>query len=213
MFVSLFYETNLYNNKLYLNKFIMTKEQLEEILTYSQTHAIPEKTACKILMGQDGKTLFYYKKKYGIETNSIGNAPFTARKLRKYQVNDGYFSTLTLENCYYAGFLAADGCITKNQLIVGLSEIDKKWLENFKSSLNAESPIKDRIQKGVYKTCYLNITSDVICSDLLNYFNIQPRKSLSYTPPINLIDEQKDCFIMGLIDGDGSISLIKTKRT
>lgn len=29
----------------------MTKEQLEEILTYSQTHAIPEKAACKILMG------------------------------------------------------------------------------------------------------------------------------------------------------------------
>jgi hypothetical protein len=180
MFVSLFYETNLYNNKLYLNKFIMTKEQLEEILTYSQTHAIPEKTACKILMGQDGKTLFYYKKKYGIETNSIGNAPFTARKLRKYQVNDGYFSTLTLENCYYAGFLAADGCITKNQLIVGLSEIDKKWLENFKSSLNAESPIKDRIQKGVYKTCYLNITSDVICSFL---------QSKSPSTPYRIIEE------------------------
>lgn len=52
MFSILFYETKLYNNVLYLNKFyVMTKEQLNLILAYSETHHVPEKEACRILTG------------------------------------------------------------------------------------------------------------------------------------------------------------------
>lgn len=191
----------------------MTKEQLNLILAYSETHHVPEKEACRILTGQNGKTLFYYKKKYGISPNPVGNATFTARKLRKYQVNDAYFTNLTLENCYYAGFIAADGCIIKNQLVIGLSGIDRPWLEAFKGALKAESPIKDRVHKKEYHQCYLNVTSETICKDLSNHFNIHPRKSLNYIPPTNLTNEQKDSFIIGLIDGDGSICLSNSKKT
>ena len=58
----------------------MTKEKLEEILRYSLENQISEKDACKILGEKSPKSLCYYKHKFGIPVNPIGNAPFTARE-------------------------------------------------------------------------------------------------------------------------------------
>lgn len=33
--------------------------------------------------------------------------------LKKYSYNDNYFRTPNLENSYWAGFIAADGCVYK----------------------------------------------------------------------------------------------------
>lgn len=131
---------------------------------------------------------------------------------RKYKVDDYYFSIPNLENCYWAGFLAADGNILNGKKIqVDLSIKDRIILENFKNSLDSNMPIKTRIIKSGYKigneSCYFRFTSLQIAEDLLKNFNIGERKTFNLKPP-NIKDENLImAFVIGFIDGDGSVSI------
>lgn len=156
--------------------------------------------------------LSYYKNKFGIKVNDIGKAEYTHRIEKRYRVNDNYFSKLTNENCYYAGFIAADGNIdkTKTKLTIGLSAKDKTFLEKFLQDLKANYNIYKREKDGFINNSVI-IISNKICYDLERNFNIVPNKSLIYSPP-NLKDSFLDCFIMGLIDGDGTIGFSKRKK-
>lgn len=56
---------------------------------------------------------------------------------KKYNVNENFFSLDTPESFYWAGFIAADGCILKNLKVleIGLGIKDKKHLKKFKSAI------------------------------------------------------------------------------
>ena len=189
----------------------MTHEQLLQILQLSKEKQISEKEACIKIMGKYIK-LSYYKNKFGIKLNEVGKAEFTHRIERIYKVNDNYFSELTNDNCYYAGFIAADGNIdnSKTKLTIGLSKKDRIFLENFLQDLESDYTIYEEEKDGFINNS-ISITSNSICNDLEKYFNIVPNKSLIYCPP-NLNDSFLDCFIMGLIDGDGTIGFSKRKE-
>lgn len=189
----------------------MTEEQLLQILQLSKEEQIPEKEACFKIMGKYMK-LSHYKNKFGIKVNEIGKAEFTHRVERTHKVNDNYFSKLTNDNCYYAGFIAADGNVdkTKTRLTIGLSGKDKIFLENFLQDLGSDYTIYEGEKDGFINNS-ITIASASICSDLEKHFNITPNKSLIYCPP-NLNDSFLDCFIMGLIDGDGTIGFSKRKE-
>ena len=188
----------------------MTKEILEQILQLSKEKQIPEKQACIEILGKEIQ-LSYYKKKVGIELHSTGKAEFTARRERIYKIDDNYFSNISEVNSYYAGFIAADGNINKNNsnLTITLSEKDKIFLEEFVKNLKSDYPIRHYDSNG-FPVSSLIITSQQICSDLKEYFNVVPDKSLIYVPPV-LEQPYLDCFIMGLIDGDGTIGFSARK--
>lgn len=189
----------------------MTEEQLLQILQLSKEEQIPEKEACFKIMGKYMK-LSYYKNKFGIIPNKIGNAEFTHRFERVFTINDNYFSKLTNENCYFAGFIAADGNVDQNKtkLTIGLTGKDKLFLEQFLSRLDSNYLVHNKERKG-FTNSTVSITSSIICSDLERNFNIIPNKSLIYIPP-KLEGSFLDCFIMGLIDGDGTIGFTKRKE-
>lgn len=188
----------------------MTKEILEQILQLSKEKQIPEKQACIEILGKEIQ-LSYYKKKFGIELHSTGKAEFTARRERIYKIDDNYFSNISEVNSYYAGFIAADGNINKNNpnLTITLSEKDKIFLEEFVKNLKSDYPIRNYNSNG-FPVSSLIVTSQQICSDLKEHFNIVPDKSLIYVPPV-LEQPYLDCFIMGLIDGDGTIGFSARK--
>lgn len=188
----------------------MTKEILEQILQLSKEKQIPEKQACIEILGKEIQ-LSYYKKKFGIELNSTGNAEFTARRERKYKINDTFFFNINEINSYYAGFIAADGNINKDHpnLTISLSEKDGAFLEKFIEYLESDYPIRNYNSNG-FPISSLIITSQQICSNLKENFNIVPDKSLIYVPPM-LEQPYLDCFIMGLIDGDGTIGFSARK--
>lgn len=184
----------------------MTKERIEEVLQYSQEHQIPEKEACKIF-GIKAKGMHQFKKRLGIEVNPIGNAPFTARCKRVYKVDDNFFEAPNMLNCYYAGFLAADGCISQSKRLcsIGLARKDREWVVNFKKDINFEGPVRDYISKDKFPNSSIVINSPKIVDDLEKNFNIVPSKSLILRHP-NITDNRLiDAFICGYIDGDGSI--------
>lgn len=147
-----------------------------------------------------------------LHAQSLGLVP----KRVLYNFNKQYFSTLNEENSYWAGFIAADGCIlnTENAILIGLSDKDKKHLMKFKICINADNPIKTRncTSNGKrYLSAYLSLYSaKQMINDLNKHFNITPHKSLTLQPP-NIVEENLiRHFIRGYMDGDGCIYFSKT---
>lgn len=190
----------------------MTFEYLNNLVKYATDTKITEKEACKIFE-VNYKSLYYYKKKYKIHTEGKGKNHNSIKK-RKYEVNDMFFKNPNKLNCYWAGFIAADGNINKksNQLKIILSTKDIEHLKLFLMYINSNNPISVYACKIKYTSCSINITSPTMCSDLLTNFNITPKKSLTLKEP-NINDKMLiDSYILGYIDGDGSIGLYGIKK-
>lgn len=149
-----------------------------------------------------------------------GKSTFSYRPTRHFSVNDDYFATPTIENCYWAGLIASDGCILSDNLLqLGLQTDDQYILEEFKRQIHFEGPVysykKNYSYKGIVSDKFyssLSINSLKIVSDLRNNFNITRRKSLNLQPPNLNKEELIDSFIVGLIDGDGSVGNYSCKR-
>lgn len=162
--------------------------------------------------------------KYNVNRITIQRCLIAANvKLRritpKTKVNHFYFSNYSEENCYWAGFILADGYIrTKKRftLEIKLQKQDVAHLHKIKSSMEFKGNIIER-------ETYFNITisSPQIIEDLNNNFGIYNKKSLTCTiiekiPKMYLKD-----FIRGYFDGDGcithtttaTISFLGTERT
>ena len=126
---------------------------------------------------------------------------------RKYSANKSFFSIPNILNCYWAGFIAADGNVSRNKLSVKLKPDDGHHLEQL---------IKDLEYTGVVfqypKSSQIQITCQEIVDDLKINFNIVERKSKILEPP-NLVNETLiKSFILGLIDGDGSVIIYKSTK-
>ena len=131
-----------------------------------------------------------------------------------YNWNDNYFSKDNADVYYWAGFIAADGCVKLNskkykQLSIGLSRKDHEHLEKFKKAIEFTGQIYKIA--GNYDSSQIAISSGKLFDDLAR-FNIVPRKSLIYTFPKWLIDHPLvNHFMRGYNDGDGSFYISKKK--
>lgn len=137
-------------------------------------------------------TLLDNFKKLGIKKNT-----------KRYQ-NDNFFSEYNKESCYWAGFIAADGWVTENQIGIELSQRDRDHLENFVKILKGNVKIGNRDRRG-FKYSSIHINSKQMIKDLKNNFNIIPNKSLILKPPVEMPKEYIIDFLRGYFDGDGSI--------
>ena len=124
-------------------------------------------------------------------------------------MNERFFSKIDYNVAYWIGFIAADGNVitTRNRLSFGLSSKDKEHLQKLQEVLQCKSPITERetlCNNGKrYPSCYLNIYSKQITTDLFSY-GIVDRKSYKNINFLSYIPEQyKFAFICGLFDGDG----------
>ncbi len=144
---------------------------------------------------------------------------------RKYTVNDDYWDTYNYNNCYWAGFLAGDGCMIskKNHRILRLKLgiKDENHLFKFKSDVNFTGPISYITEKGKIKgkeygnrdLCYLGIFSYKMGEDLIHKFNVIPNKTYRAEPPPipnDINDTLMFCWLRGFLDADGCISLNDT---
>lgn len=144
--------------------------------------------------------------------------------------NDNFFSLDNELSFYWAGFIAADGCVgihgngeIINCLGVALARKDRKHLELFGEQIQTTAPVGDYLVKNSERNPEWNdtwkseikITSPKICADLVR-FDIVPRKSNILTfPEWMKTHPLKHHFIRGYNDGDGSfyIGELKDGRT
>jgi hypothetical protein len=187
-----------------------------DVLELIKTENINAKEACNRL-NLSYKSLYRFKKKNNIKIYKRGIDPNCRTAKRKYNLDDNYFKDFVNESCYWAGFIAADGNISKKdrKISISLQTRDRSHLETFKNNINYEGDIKDyqkikNFNNKGDKTYYhstLTFTSQIIIDDLENNYFIIPNKSKILQFP-NFTDKNSlDSFIKGYIDGDGTIGL------
>ena len=132
---------------------------------------------------------------------------------RGKKVNHSYFDTISNEKAYYLGFLAADGCVrpNRNEIKIGLSSIDRDWLEDFKNKLESEREIEDYITGNGFAISELKFSSLKIKQELAKY-SIVPNKTYLGITMKNIPNEYKLAFIKGFFDGDGSFVFNKDTK-
>lgn len=123
-----------------------------------------------------------------------------------YSLDENYFSKIDTDiKAYFLGFIAADGCIHKNEskqdiLKICISKKDEELLIKFKEELKTNKPLSYR--NGKYVT--LEISSDKIVKDLGKY-NLVPNKTYKDIVSDNLPSKFVLSFIRGYTDGDGCV--------
>lgn len=146
-------------------------------------------------------------KKYNIDYKYI-------YKPNIHSLNEDYFEVIDTEHkAYWLGFIMADGTVIKssskvsshNRLKITLSMRDEEHLIEFKKDINSTANIKYYIATDNYKSCYINIDSIKLVSDLIK-LNCIPNKT-NYTSIPNIPNNLLNHFIRGYFDGDGSISV------
>lgn len=135
-----------------------------------------------------------------------------------YSCNENFFAQENDETFYWAGFIAADGCVqARNRdysflVKLTLADKDREHLNKFKIALSSNHPIHDYVDKKGNKYCELIICSQIMCQDLAK-FNIIPRKTYVYKFPEFLKNNKMvNSFIRGYIDGDGCFTEYKQKN-
>ncbi|MCA6430287.1 MAG: hypothetical protein IM613_12710 [Cytophagales bacterium] len=147
--------------------------------------------------------------------NDLGLRVDVSELKRIYDFNRKYFTELTLENCYWAGFIAADGCVQDNgTLSIGLAVKDKEHLQKFADAIGYTGSLREYWYarediKDIHKVQLELTTAKQIASDLQKWFNITPRKTKTLEAPTLLTPEQQVAFVAGYTDGDGSIFIAK----
>lgn len=126
---------------------------------------------------------------------------------RKYKVNCYYFDTWSNNMAYILGFIAADGCITRDVLKIGIQYDDINLLEDIKKQLDFSGNITTRdikLKNKIYKAAYLDIYSKYMV-DRLKILGLCEQKSLQLSRFDFIPQEYEMDFVRGYFDGDGSV--------
>jgi len=136
--------------------------------------------------------------------------------MKKIQ-NENYFSNMSKNSLYWAGFLMADGCIYNGALKLALAEKDKDHIVKLQSDLQSSYAMIKNISKNSKRNpnwkdsvCYhVSICSKQLTSDL-ETFGVIPNKTFD-SKITDLVKHSAHIrhFCRGYFDGDGTISLHK----
>jgi len=129
----------------------------------------------------------------------------SGKRFPRRKLNEEFFAVPTILSSYWAGFLAADGCILRppinprTEVRLGIHQRDIDHLRRFAIDVGYDGKIAQH-QK--------NIRGITICAayqwvtDLWANFNIGPQKTFTLGPP-HLSGELSLAYSIGYIDGDG----------
>lgn len=157
------------------------------------------------------------------KTKSIKDKAFLMKITSNFTYDKSFFKIPNLLNSYWAGFIAADGCLQHREnsniycLIIELSKNDENHLIKFKSDINYNGNIYHRFSQynENYKETELSkihiSVNKEFFNDLAINFNLIPKKTYRLAPPLNLSEENLLAYLIGYMDGDGSICLTNRK--
>lgn len=122
----------------------------------------------------------------------------------KKALNETVFENYTQESCYWAGFLAADGCIDVNGTIrIELAGKDKEHVYLFKEFCESDHLVSHNILKDSYK---VGFCSKPIKDSLFYNFALTINKTHELLfPMLPTISNYRD-YIRGFFDGDGCLT-------
>lgn len=233
------YSLNAISEKLNLNRYsirkVLIENNLYQIISKNTKEAVISNYSDLILeLYESG----YSSKKIKIYLNDNKNTNIDLRVIqkviktkypnmrsakvynKKYTCDENFFNDYTPESCYWGGFIMADGCVfsksnnkQNNALTIGLSSKDEEHLKQFAKDVNYNGTIYHSTKIGFgkeAKSSTITITSFKLVEDLKKNFNIDSHKTYTCKPSNKIPHEFIPYFILGLIDGDGTISYYTT---
>ena len=132
-------------------------EQQKEIILDMYVNQKRGQAACGQAVGISPEAVKTFLKEQGIPIRNFSEAATASNITRRtYSVNDNYFDVESPNMAYILGFLAADGSVSKscNEIKIGLSAVDKDFLQMIANELGSNRPIKEYINSSGYG-CYL----------------------------------------------------------
>ena len=132
---------------------------------------------------------------------------------RRNTVCHNFFSNDNPKSFYWAGFIAADGCVCMQdgkykQLRIELSSKDYDHLLKFKEAID----FTGNVYLTKRKSCIIVINSENIFDDL-HRFGIVKNKTFTYKIPTKiLLSKHVNHFLRGYFDGDGCLSRTLSKN-
>jgi len=113
------------------------------------------------------------------------------------------FSVQSPEADFWAGFIAADGCINKDAgLELCLANKDLAFLSLFRDWVGSLHKLTTRIYSDGRVGCRLSFSSKKIVEDLEQFYSITPAKTHTLQPP----QRQSLYFVAGYFMGDGTLT-------
>lgn len=126
------------------------------------------------------------------------------RFTRVHSINDQFLDQIGNEQAWFLGLMAADGNVRQGgrHISIGQSkDIGKELVEVIATMIGFNGPIY------LYgRHHHISFTSEQIGRKLAEY-GIVPNKSLIYSFPESLPEQQHAAFLRGYIDGDGSVGI------
>lgn len=141
-------------------------------------------------------------------------------ELRGYSPVKGYhnihfFDAYTIESCYWAGFIAADGNVQKDKNVnIKLALKDKEHLQKFAKLINFQGNILEGTEgdQNQFHWCRINISGKWFIKALAKNFNIFPNKTFTISIPSQMPEEFLPHYLRGYFDGDGSVIMTATHQ-
>ncbi len=128
----------------------------------------------------------------------------------KKELDEEVFDTYTKESCYWAGFLAADGCIDVNNTIrIELAGKDKEHVTLFKEFCKSDHTISHNELKDSYK---VGFSSKYMKDSLFFNFSLTVDKTHNLIYPLLEETWQYAAYLRGFFDGDGCFSQFFNNR-
>lgn len=129
-----------------------------------------------------------------------------------YDIDENFFDNIdTEEKAYFLGFLYADGGRSGNAVYLSLKEDDKHILDTFNNLLKTNKPLGHYVNNMNYKYYRLAIQNKKLVSSL-ETLGIVKSKTFKINFPTWLKDYLIKHFIRGYFDGDGCITITKTRN-
>jgi len=125
------------------------------------------------------------------------------KSVYKKKYNQQFFDEYSPESAYWAGFILADGNITRNSslLQMSLSNVDESHLLKFCEAIGLENkltPDGDCVR--------MSVSGKHVCQSLADNFGVYPRKSNVCVFPEQIPKHLWSHFIRGVFDGDGCVT-------
>lgn len=146
--------------------------------------------------------------------NHCTTKDLTGLRYRKYNVDDNYFSEINShEKAYLLGVWYSDGYLViegDNTKRIGLDVKDFDWLIDIGKELKSEAPLYKTQKENVKR---LKITSTKMYDDLIKLGCFEHKTFLinfpkNYQVPFEFLNS----FILGILDGDGSITIATPRK-
>jgi hypothetical protein len=134
-----------------------------------------------------------------------------------YHKNENFFTIPNTINSYWAGFIGADGNVSKskNTLNISLSAKDKDHLQEFASLVSTDYIIREyqvERETGIFDYVSFSLSSKQWKSNLKQNWSITPKKTHTLAFPGGLSTEDTKAYICGYIDGDGCIYVNRSRK-